>query len=218
MRKRSLILSFLIIIGVAFLTKESYVYLTKLKVEYQTEKQAAQTEQAQESGVTQAESQENLTPKQNEIGEYKSQLMFLKHDEDIITTVNENISGNLKILLSNKKSGIVKIDVSKAKEFQTDINAYWKKNNTFSTTLGLEVSKEYSNYMADVNTYLSKAIKTGQADASEMPVFPANDLDALKNQVNNVSTQLIGLGSTLSFSSNTPFDLQNSTPNNGQST
>lgn len=214
MKKRSLILSFFLIISVAAITKVSYVYLTKVKTEYQTAQQKKQTQQSESSQV---ESQQNLTPKQNEIGKYKSQLMFLQADENRIVAVNQNISYNMGLLLSSKTSGMVKIDVSKAKEFQTDINNYWKQNDHFTTPQGVEVSKEYASYMNNVNTYLSEGIKTGEVDAGNMPQFPASNMAPLKTQINSITDQLIGLGASLNFSSNTPFDVQNSTADAGQS-
>lgn len=153
---------------------------------------------------------DNLTPKQKEIALLKSQLLYLIADKVKFGTIDQNILNQMKGLLDAKTSGVVKINVKDAESIKNNITTYWNQENHFSTDAGLAISKSFSKYVSNLIAYLNQGIKTGELNVSDMPQFSANNFTQLDNDMNNTKIQLLGLGSSLDLSSQTPFTVQNS--------
>ncbi|MGL5633898.1 MAG: hypothetical protein ACRDDL_02370 [Sarcina sp.] len=153
---------------------------------------------------------DNLTPKQKEIALLKSQLLYLISDKVKFGTIDQNILNQMKELQDAKTTGVVKINVKNAETTKNNIIAYWNQENHFSTNAGVAIAKSFSTYVNNLVNYLNEGIKTGELNVSNMPQFSANNFTQLDTDLNNTKIQLLGLGSSLDLSSQTPFTLQNS--------
>ncbi|WP_297521740.1 hypothetical protein [uncultured Clostridium sp.] len=205
MKIKSLVISIAAIVSVVIATEVIYHVSTAIKTKYEIEHQVQKTP---EQVLNQQE--ENLTPKQEEIARYKSQLLFLISDYSKISNDDQNILNIMKQLLSAKVSGNVKVESAKVQEAKTQIDEYWKTNNHFSTKSGLKISTAFTSYLNTLNEYLDNGIKTGELNAGELPKFAASNMDEINNSINNVKVQLMGLGASLDLSSPTHFTIQNS--------
>ena len=198
MKIKSLVITISAFVGVIVGTEVIYNGLNAY-INYKAEKQKELNSELQQ-----------LTPKENEIGQLKSQLMFLDADKDKLTAANQEVMVQCQRLINGKTSGVIKINIQLAKEVEEQINNYWKNNNTFSTVQGQEGAKNYDIYLNKVNAYLNEGIKTGEINIASMPSFTSADISALSNQINNVKVQLLALGASLNMNGATPYTLQNS--------
>ncbi|MGL4654986.1 MAG: hypothetical protein ACRCWM_03745 [Sarcina sp.] len=204
MKIKSLIIGIAAIIGVVIATEVIYYVCTDIKTKYE----AKQNVQNPNQQLNQEE--DNLTPKQQEIVKYKSQLMFLVSDYSKIATVDQTTLDMMRQLLNSATSGNVKVSAGDVEKTKSQIDAYWKNENHFSTTVGESTGKAFGEYVNSLNVYLDNGIKTGELNVSNLPKFAASNMDALNNDLNNVKVQLMGLGSSLDLSSPTHFTVQNS--------
>ncbi|MGL4742192.1 MAG: hypothetical protein ACRC41_15555 [Sarcina sp.] len=204
MKGKSIILGGIAIVVVVGATNLIYSLCDKIKQDH-APKPVVQT-QAQ----IQNQEAENITPKQKEIALLKSQLLYLISDKVKFGTVNQNILDQMKGLLDAKTSGVVKINVKNAESIKNNITTYWAAENHFSTEDGVAIAKDFSTYINNLVNYLNEGIKTGELNVSDMPQFGASNFTKLDNDMNNTKIQLLGLGSSLDLSSQTPFTIQNS--------
>lgn len=204
MKIKSMILSGILIVCVVIGTNIIYGVCNTIKTDQQKKNTPVST-------VTALDAQENsLTPKQQEIAKYKSQLMFLISDDGRIGLVNQTVMDDMAKLLNVKDSGIEKLSPEDIKATQTAINTFWAQNNTFSSTAGANLKTQYLKYLVTLNNYLDEGIKTGELNVANLPKFPASSMTEINNDINNVKVQLTGLGSSLDLSSSTYFTVQNS--------
>ena len=198
MKIKSLVITISAFVGVIVGTEVIYNGLNAY-MNYKAEKQKELNSELQQ-----------LTPKENEIGQLKSQLMFLDADKDKLTAANQEVMVQCQRLINGKTNGVIKINTQLAKEVEEQINNYWKNNNTFSTVQGQEGAKNYDIYLNKVNAYLNEGIKTGEINIASMPSFTSADISALSNEINNVKVHLLALGASLNMNGATPYTLQNS--------
>lgn len=204
MKIKSMILSGVLIIGVVIGTNIIYSVCNDIKVSQQSKPVPVSP------SAVMNQQEENLTPKQQEICKYKSELMFLISDDGRIGTVNQTVMDDMGKLLKLKTSGIEKVSAQDIKATKNSINSFWAQNNTFSTNDGAILKKEYASYLVTLNNYLDQGIKTGEINVSNIPRFSSSNMTQINNDINNVKVQLTGLGASLDLSSPTYFTVQNS--------
>ncbi|MGL4453453.1 MAG: hypothetical protein ACRCTZ_20015 [Sarcina sp.] len=210
MKIKSLIIGIVTIIGVVVTTEVIYHVCTDIKTKYE----AKQTVQNPNQTLNQEE--DNLTPKQQEICKYKSQLMFLVSDYSRIATADQNTLYIMQNLLKSATSGEVKVTADEVKKAQEDISLDWQNENHFATTAGQDTGKAFEQYLNTLNTYLNNGLKTGELNAGTLPKFAQSNMDQINSQLNNVKVQLMGLGASLDLSSPTHFTVQDSSGYNVQ--
>lgn len=204
MKGKSIILGGIAIVVVIGATNIIYSVCNKIR-EAHTPKPVVKTQEQ-----IMNEEADNLTPKQKQIALLKSKLLYLISDKVKIGTVDQNMLDQMKQLLDAKTSGTIKINVKNAETIKNNFITYWNQENHFSTDAGVTLSKSFSTYVNSLVAYLNEGIKTGELNVSDMPQFKASNLTELNNDINNTKIQLLALGSSLDFSSQTPFTLQNS--------
>lgn len=210
MKIKSLIVGIAAIIAVVVATEVIYYVCTDIKTKYETKQIVQNPNQALN------EEEDNLTPKQQEICKYKSQLMFLVSDYSRIATADQNTLYVMQKVLNSATSGEVKVNAETIEKAKSEIASDWKNEDHFATTVGQTTGKAFGEYLNTLNTYLDNGTKTGQLNAGELPKFAASNMDQINSDLNNVKVQLMGLGASLDLSSPTHFTVQDSTGYNVQ--
>ena len=204
MKAKSLIIGILAAITVIIATEVIYNVGTDIKTNYAIKNKPKTVVSSSSTHDV------KLTPKEEEICKYKSQLLFLMSDESRISTVSQNILNDMRTLLQSKTSGTVPVTKAQVEKTKEEINNYWAQNSHFGTEDGVDIQGAYEAHLKQLNAYLDNGMQTGKLNVSELPKFSESNMKKIYADINNVKVQLLGLGSSVNLSSPTYFTVQNS--------